>query len=435
MTAKKDTTEKSSAKKPAAATSQGATPQGATPKLKQETIESLTEQSTPAGRKSSLRGWLIVGLVVAAFVGGLAVWPKYADVLEGYLPADWLPGAGRAEQRSDEIADALDALVARLADAEKRIAELTDRPIMPDGVIDQLKGQMTATEQRLDELSAASIAAVTALAEKVGRVVMAQSETPPVSDTPADTPTDTSVVTLPADLDARLAALEAAPREVGVSGDIVDKLNETLEQVHAANLELQARLATAEARLTAIADAEGGGDNAAVLVAASGQLRARIERGGSFAADLAAVKSLLSDPGVSQALDNIQPHAAGGVESVAALARSFSLIAAGLAKSTDADTADWLAGAWARMAALVSVRRTGEIAGEGNEARVARAETRLAQGDLAAAVAEASSLTPASLERAAGWLAAARARLAVEDALDQLARHAVQQMAQERKSP
>ncbi len=424
MTIKKELPEKPTAKSPAHAPAAKA-------KLKQETVESLTEEATPADRKSSLRGWLILGLVVAAFVGGLAVWPKYADVLEGYLPADWLPGAGRAEQRSDEIAGALDALVARLADAEKRIAELSERPIMPDGVIDQLKGQMTATEQRLDELSAASIAAVTALAEKVGRVVMAQSETPPVSDTPAVTP----AATLPADLDARLAALEAAPREAGVSGDIVDKLNETLEQVQDANLELQARLATAEARLTAIVDAEGGSDNAAVLVAASGQLRARIARGGSFAADLAAVKSLLSDPSVSQAMDNIQPHAAGGVASVEALARRFSLIAAGLATSVSVDKSDWLARAWARLAALVSVRRTGEVSGDGNEARVARAEARLAQGDLAAAVAEVSALTSASLERAGDWLAAAQARLAVEAALDQLSRHAVQRMAQGRKSP
>ena len=98
-----------------------------------------------------------------------------------------------------------------------------------------------------------------------------------------------------------------------------------------------------------------------------------------------------------------------------------------------AEKTGWVGRAWARLADLVSVRRTGEVEGAGNEARVARAEARLAAGDLAAAVAEVSALSGPGDEAAADWLARARARLAVDEALAVLSRHALGQMSSGQK--
>ena len=80
---------------------------------------------------------------------------------------------------------------------------------------------------------------------------------------------------------------------------------------------------------------------------------------------------------------------------------------------------------------LVTVRPVGADAeGDDAAARVARAEAKLAAGDLAGAVAELEGLEGAAAEAAAPWLAQARARLAAESALDRLRAHTTGLLAQ-----
>ena len=76
------------------------------------------------------------------------------------------------------------------------------------------------------------------------------------------------------------------------------------------------------------------------------------------------------------------------------------------------------------MAALIAVRLVGEIRGEDAEALLARAEQRLAAGDIAAALDILAALPPAPAERLAPWTAAARARVELDAALADLARAA-----------
>jgi hypothetical protein len=391
-----------------------------------KSVESI-EPQTPAvsgttSRQSGRRGWMIGALaavVVVAFAAGFAVWPKYSQQLEGWLPAAWMPGADRANLRLDEIAGALDDIVARLAGAEAALADRSEIQALADKIGTEIAGALAqisdlqarpaapadlaeildATRRRLDELGAAARAAV------------------------------------------------AAPAS-GVGGGGIVQISAALAQLEAANRDLQVRLAKAEAGLAAVADAVAAvadagaanavkaanaakaavGDNAgAVLLAAAAQLRARTERGDDFAADLAAVKSLLvgAGAGLTAALAKIEPDAATGVATVDELARSFALIAAGLVRTAAPEQAGWAARTWARIAGLVSVRRTGEVSGDGKEARVARAESGLARRDLAAAVGEISALSSAE---AIEWLTKARARLAVDDAVARLSRHAVRRM-------
>ena len=75
---------------------------------------------------------------------------------------------------------------------------------------------------------------------------------------------------------------------------------------------------------------------------------------------------------------------------------------------------------WAEISSLILVRRTGDIEGEDLEARLARAEVRLGEGDLAAAVAEIGAIKDAARTPLEDWLADARTRLEVTEAATRL---------------
>jgi hypothetical protein len=86
----------------------------------------------------------------------------------------------------------------------------------------------------------------------------------------------------------------------------------------------------------------------------------------------------------------------------------------------------WLSAAGGWLSSQVSVRPVGEVAGDDAGARVARAEVRLAQNDLAAAVKELEGLSePAASAAAAAWLGDARARLAADQVVSHLQAAAV----------
>jgi hypothetical protein len=76
----------------------------------------------------------------------------------------------------------------------------------------------------------------------------------------------------------------------------------------------------------------------------------------------------------------------------------------------------------------------GDVVGDDAGARVARAEVRLAEGALAAAVAELEGLSGAPATAAAGWLDDARARLAADQAVAALQAAAVTRLGVARPS-
>ena len=80
---------------------------------------------------------------------------------------------------------------------------------------------------------------------------------------------------------------------------------------------------------------------------------------------------------------------------------------------------------------MVTVRRVGEGAeeGEGALAAIARAENRLAAGDLAAAAAALEGLEGAPASVFGEWRAAAKARAAADVAIARLSRRAVERFA------
>ena len=142
------------------------------------------------------------------------------------------------------------------------------------------------------------------------------------------------------------------------------------------------------------------------------------------------------DPALSEkvaaATDLIAPCGARGVPTLAGLSSSFPATADAIARavtkteaSQNATTDQGFFGkTWDRIAEgmsdAVTVRPEGEAEGNGPLERLARAELRLSESKLADAVTELEGLAGPAREAAAPWLDQAKARLAVDAAMETL---------------
>jgi hypothetical protein len=212
-------------------------------------------------------------------------------------------------------------------------------------------------------------------------------------------------------LAGRFGALEqqvAAGREEAASrldtlSTHLDTLAETVEQV-------QNRLVTSEDRRT----------RAATLALIVAQLDTALDGGEPFRELLDGLRALgVDDRAVLDAIGTLDAAAASGVPSLPELRNSFDRSANEIVHAARAPDGDGLLDqAAGNLMRLVTVRPVGpDVKGDTAAARVARAEAALAEGDLAAAVAELEGLEGAAAEAAAPWLAEARARLAAQEAL------------------
>ncbi len=254
-------------------------------------------------------------------------------------------------------------------------------------------------------------------------------------------------------IEARLAALEqggtssAASDELAVLSDRVTAIEqllidfmtevpaESLADVKAEvqrlideNQGLREQLATLTTRFEQA-------DSTAFMLAV-GRLGAALNEGRPFEPELATLQKLAAkDPALAAAkpaLDTLAQYAATGAPGEIALAARFPDVARAIVQAAQqegvgatTEGAGWWDRLMGRIGELVTVRPVGEdVEGDSPAARVARAEARIAAGDLAGAVNELDQLTGAAAAAATTWLEAARARLAVKPAfraLDALA--------------
>jgi hypothetical protein len=156
------------------------------------------------------------------------------------------------------------------------------------------------------------------------------------------------------------------------------------------------------------------------LAIAAAEIRRTLRSGAPYSAELATLRGLAGgDASLALPLATLAESADAGVPTVAALARRFDASIGDIlaADRTRAD-APWYRRALDRVSGIVSVRRVGgDAAGNSTDAIVARAETKLADGELAGAVAEVAALQEAAAGVAAPWLADARAVLAADAAV------------------
>jgi len=153
-----------------------------------------------------------------------------------------------------------------------------------------------------------------------------------------------------------------------------------------------------------------------------------VERGIAFTAALQAAKQLAENP---SALAALEASAATGVPSPAALAQNLSKLAPAMLEAASAPRRE--AGVMERLQAsaerLVRIRPVEEASGDEPSTMVARAELKATRGDIAGALADLERLPEPVRAPAAGWIAAAKARLAAIDAAKALTANALDALA------
>ena len=217
------------------------------------------------------------------------------------------------------------------------------------------------------------------------------------------------------------AAIESLARRLGsVEGGMVTAAG------------LAGRIAALEKDIEALRRAAPGGPSASrgvALLLGAVELRDALGRGAPFAAEITALKQAFAgDRGVMAALASLSKSAQRGVASHDDLARRLELLAPRLLRAAKRPAdGGWIEETWARISALVVIRPTGgDAVGDKPGAVLARAEAKLALGDLDGAVGEVERLRGPAAAAAGDWLAAARARLGAKAAIAVLSARAAE---------
>ena len=196
---------------------------------------------------------------------------------------------------------------------------------------------------------------------------------------------------------------------------------EQLSQNAETQTALQNGLAELRSMVTGIQDlvqtlnAEGGADvQAAALLLALGQFRSAVNRNGPFEQDLQIIRGLVGEnPELNAALDRLAPHASSGVLSVDGLSDQLRVVAGDVIvaklSGQDASLKDRMV---QRLNEMVTVTKDGQpVTQNAPTPEIARAQSELARGNIAAAMREVESLQGIDPALTGPWLEQARATM------------------------
>jgi hypothetical protein len=359
-------------------------------------------QSGPIGEEASRRqkngAWRLIG----AGIGGAAI---AVLVLGGLWTFGILP------YRAVEPGDEWTGLSAKVAGLERQVRELAARtPAAPDQRrTEEIDGRLTRLEAAAAAPRAVGSDPAPALAEKL------------------------------ADLDRRTEQALTAARDAKVRADAAASQAQKADAQTAANPAERSELDVLAARLTNLEQqvkaaeqrfgkVAAGADRTVRFALVAMELRTAVERGIPFTAELQAAKQLVENP---SSLAALEASAATGVPSPAALAQNLSKLAPAMLNAASVPRRE--AGVMERLQAsaerLVRIRPVEEASGDDPSTMVARAELEATRGDIAGALADLERLPEPARAPAAGWIAAAKARLAAIDAAKALAASALDALA------
>lgn len=331
-----------------------------------------------------------LGMVMSGLIGAvIALGGGYALQMGGVLPA---PGTG-----GDQVSSRVDALSSQVDSLSQQLAASggeggSDLPA-------ELSARLDRLEAGLAEASASSSGEGSdpaALAALEDRLAGLESKIAALGETNTAAAPDPELAAQLNELRAAQGGVQSAIAELRSSADALAGKISGLEQ--------------GQQELSAQVDAPSRQIDLARAIAAAG-LKSAIDRGGPFMSELEAFASVAPD---DPAVPELRDLAARGVPSRAELVAGFSDAATKAIAA--ADPGDPEAGLVDRLMSsamsVVKVRQVGDVVGDSAEAIVARAETRLLNGDLEAALAEWNTLPEASLAATAeyGEALAARAR-------------------------
>ncbi len=353
-----------------------------TPAQEPRTSSAQAESVPPPAKSASRMPWLFIG----AGAVGAAVAAVVLLVAGPYL--------GRNGS----------ALDARVADLEQQLRDPAARPLLSGtdaGTLNDLAGRVAKLETAIANLP--SSPPDPAFANRVSALegqLKALSETIGILGRRND--------------EASAAARDAKQRADAAAAalaELTQKLNRPIERGEFDTLtnRLTAVERTVRTLEAEIAKRPLSNDQHGRLAIAATALKAAVERGDPFAAELAAVKSLGGDPKLTGDLD---AFAGSGVPSTATLARELMRLMPALRESAGATDhgASFLEKLQANAEKLVRIRPLEETAGTDAAAILGRIEFRASQGDIAGALAELLNLPAAGRAPAEAWVKRAQAR-------------------------
>jgi hypothetical protein len=279
----------------------------------------------------------------------------------------------------------------RLAAIEQQLKDIAARPAPAAAAADpRALNDIAARLARLESAVAAPRAPVTDPAV-LSRITAAENAAKATADNVAG-------------MSRRIESLEAALRET----------NGQIEKLSAATAELQTR----------VRETGAGSDRASRMAVAAAALRAAVERGDAYAAELAIVKPLTSDAASVAALE---PFAASGVPSPATLGQELAAVVRPMLAATTEAPRDggFLEKLQANAEKLVRIRPIEEARGDDRVAVLTRIEQRAAQGNVGGALTEFAKLPAEARAPLQAWTAKAEARTKAVEASRRLAADAV----------
>jgi hypothetical protein len=349
------------------------------------------------------------------------------------------PGTGAPA--NNDLATALNQRVAKLEETLKTLAGATG----PDGDKNALAklatvaGKLTDLERTVNnQLEALRKSVMTELENRVAKTAeasaAAQAGTERIDRELAVVKTNAARLaqraeTLKAAND-RLAALVRAAQEQtahiqaeldGLKGDVLQQFKKVArpQDVTSAIAPITSQLAKLDTRLQTIVGREEvrkANAKRIVLALELGNLKRALDRGGAYAAELAAVRKVSADSVDLGALEKFQST---GVPTAGGLATEFRTLAFKAInaedRKSDGSVIDRLVSG---AKSIVRVRRTKFAADDtSTEAIVARIEARLRQGDVTGALAQAKALSKEARAPIADWLDRLAARADVDHAI------------------
>ena len=374
------------------------------------TVDAMPTAPTAARRRSSgATPWLAALLIVV--VVGVALSPFWAPQIGALLP--W---GTKTAVTTDEHA----ALAARVAAIEQH-------PPATSANIEALKSTVTGLGQRVEQLEktvTGRVATSTADADAIKSQLSGLTQRVERLETAngGGRQLESSVAAAKSalqNLDQRVAAVEAQSSRGASDTADLQKLGQEIARLGATATGLANRVGALEheAQSQNIAELHSDAMLALLLV----QIREAVAQGRPFPAEYSTFTTLARDPGLKAAAEPLAGAARSGVASHAVLVKRLAELAAGVATASEpASETDLGHKVLAHLRGLVTIRRIEDSPQTEPEAAVSAAQTALARGDLAAAVAALDTLTGANAEAAGPWLRMAHERLAVEAALDHL---------------
>ncbi|WP_114858358.1 COG4223 family protein [Azospirillum brasilense] len=352
----------------------------------------------PREERKSGAGFATAVSLIALLVGAAALsQPWWGPRVPGWPTA----GGPAAPSAAAPAAQPDPALRNQIQQLTERLAKLEQRPAaapaegnaaasgIDQQTLDNAVGQLAARIQQLEERPQAAAAAA-----------------------PAEP--DPRIAQLTEQLGQVQQRVDAVGSEVQAAGQIRQDVDALKQELSTVNQAVETRRDAATAAQT--------------LVLAAGQLRSALAAGQPFQQELQAVRAVASgDAQVTQPLEAVAGYAAKGVPTQPQLTDRFSAMASDIVRADNqGEGNDWVEQVTGKIATLVTVRRSGgDAVGDGASAVVARAEAALQAGNLGGAVKELAALKGPAAQVAAPWIADAKARLAANEAGQQLTNRAI----------